>query len=361
MRRSALVVAGLCWLSQLLMSAPALSAEAAVAAQQSAVTPDNERPLLTPPDKNNPTPVHVGLFVEDLRDVDAITSSFSFRGVLTNSWHDPRLAFDPAVEGVTEKIYYGEEALALAEKIWSPRSFPVNQVDQVQITERVFRIEPDGTVHGDANFGLRLAAKFDLRRFPFDQQQLTLEVESFSWDASQLVYVADDSTTGFDDEFEIPEWTIADVSAYEEKVSVVRSTEPFSRLVLTIDLDRQSGFYLWKILLPLLIIVALSWSVFWMVEDRFGMRVRVSATGILTIVAFQFVASQNLPRIGYLTLMDKVMVISFLLLAVTVLQSYIVSRFQDGHPQTALRIDVVSRWLFPLAYVALMSGVLLLA
>jgi predicted ABC-type sugar transport system permease subunit len=96
-----------------------------------------------------------------------------------------------------------------------------------------------------------------------------------------------------------------------------------------------------------------------MVDDKFGVRVRASATGILTIVAFQFVASQNLPRIGYLTVMDKVMVISFLLLAITVLQSYVVSRYQGTHPARALQIDIASRWIFPLAYFGLLAGVLL--
>ena len=157
----------------------------------------------------------------------------------------------------------------------------------------------------------------------------------------------------------MPEWTILGVAAREAQVDVVRSSRPFSRLILTIDIERKSGFYLWKVLLPLLLIVALSWSIFWMVGERFAARVRMSATGILTVVAFQFVASQNLPRVGYLTLMDKIMVISFLLLAITVLESYIVSRFDEEQRNQALRIDRAARWIFPLGYVGLIVLILL--
>jgi hypothetical protein len=92
-----------------------------------------------------------------------------------------------------------------------------------------------------------------------------------------------------------------------------------------------------------------------MVDERFGIRVRTSATGILTVVAYQFVAGQNLPRVGYLTLIDKIMVISFLLLAITVLESYIVSRYGEDERDQAHRIDETARWLFPLTYATLIG------
>jgi len=319
----------------------------------------SEVDLKTPPNSNGPTEVRAGLFVDELRDIDPVQSSYQFRGIVTVSWCDPRHAFDARVEGVEEKVFYGPEAAAQIERGWTARGFPVNQVDDLKITERVIRIRSDGMVSGDLNISVQLSANFDLRRFPFDSQQLTLEIESFTWNAEQVVMVADASKTGFSEDFEIPEWTITGVRAHEERVDVIRSAEPFSRFVLTIDIERKSGFYLWKVMLPLLIIVALSWSIFWMVDEKFGIRVRTSATGILTIVAFQFVASQNLPRVGYLTLIDKVMVISFLLLGVTVLESYVVSRYQASNIDRAHSIDRAARWFFPLTYASLIAIVVL--
>lgn len=321
----------------------------------------SEVDLKTPPNSNGPTEVRAGLFVDELRDIDPVQSSYQFRGIVTVSWCDPRHAFDPRVEGVEEKVFYGPEAAAQIDRGWTARGFPVNQVDELKITERVIRIQADGTVSGDLNISVRLSANFDLRRFPFDSQQLTLEIQSFTWDAEQVVMVADASKTGFAEDFEIPEWTITGVRAHEERVDVIRSTKPYSQFVLTIDIERKSGFYLWKVMLPLLIIVALSWSIFWMLDEKFGIRVRTSATGILTIVAYQFVASQNLPRVGYLTLMDKIMVISFLLLGVTVLESYIVSRYQADNPERAHSIDRAARWIFPLSYATLITIVVLTA
>ena len=311
--------------------------------------------LLAMPDRA-PFPVTAGLFVEDLRDIDAVTDSFRFRGVVRVAWCDPRQAFDPEVAGVEEKTFFGPDAeKVLATSLWSARGFPVNQVDSFQITERIIRVDHTGQVTAAINVTVRLSSPFDLRRFPFDTQLLRFHIESFTFNEDQVVFVADNSMTGFAENFQIPEWTIADVRTHVESVDVSRSSKPFSRLVLTIEIDRQSGFYVWKVMLPLLIIVALSWSVFWMPEEKFGIRVRTTATGILTIVAYQFVAGQALPRLGYLTLMDKIMVGSFVLLGVTVLESYLVSRFPEEERDKAFRIDRAARWVFPLAYASMIA------
>ena len=106
----------------------------------------------------------------------------------------------------------------------------------------------------------------------------------------------------------------------------------------------------------LFVIVMLSWSVFWMSDEPFAGRSRISATGVLTIVAYQFVLAEGLPRVAYLTLLDKLMIVSFGLLAVTVLESLLVSRHPRGSA-AALRIDRAARWVFPVAYVAMIFAV----
>jgi uncharacterized membrane protein len=131
----------------------------------------------------------------------------------------------------------------------------------------------------------------------------------------------------------------------------------FDRFVFEIEVARESRFYLWKVMLPLFIIVAISWSVFWMTDEPLAGRSRITATGVLTIVAYQFVVAEDLPRIAYLTLLDKVMIVSLILLAVTVVQSMIVARYQGDDPVRAARIDRASRWSFPLVYAGLLLAV----
>jgi hypothetical protein len=141
-----------------------------------------------------------------------------------------------------------------------------------------------------------------------------------------------------------------------EEVADVRA-EPYSRLTVEVELNRRSGFYLLKVALPLFFIVALTWSVFWMKDEPLAGRIRISSTGVLTIVAYQFAISNDLPRVSYLTLMDRAMIVSFMLITVTVLESMLVFRYRErGDEARALQIDRTSRWAFPALYVALLAA-----
>jgi hypothetical protein len=289
--------------------------------------------------------------------LDPINSSFRLRGYVRTSWCDPRQGFDPVEEGSDVRVLVGRGVdRAFEQKLWSPGGYPVNAVGEMNITERVLRIYPDGTVEQDINLFVRLENHFDLRRFPFDHQTLQMQIESFLWSSDRVAMVEDPARTGFRSDLDLPEWTIESATGEIIEAQTLRSDRPFSRFVLSIEIARKPGFYLWKVFLPLAIIVALSWSIFWMSSERLASRSRISATGVLTIVAYQFVFAADMPRVGYLTLFDKVMIISFGVLAITVLESMYIDRFQDDDMPRAERIDRRSRWVFPLFY-----GLLVLA
>jgi len=317
--------------------------------------------ITDPPNPNGPTLVGVGFFVKDIREIDPVRDEFQFRGHVRALWCDPRLAFDPGIEGRDEFVFTGDGAVEKLRQIWSAAGYPANQVGELSTSERILRIHHDGTVEQTINVSLHLATPYDLHRFPFDRQTLVMEMESYLWHRDELQLIHDETISGFSAGIAIPEWTIREVRGHVSEVAVMRSDAPFSRYTLEIEIERQPGFYLWKVFLPLIVIVALSWSVFWMTDERFAARSRISATGVLTIVAYQFVFAENLPRVGYLTLLDQVMIGSFVLLAVTVLESLLVDRANRDDPANAIRIDRVSRWLFPAVYAVMLAAIALLA
>jgi hypothetical protein len=318
---------------------------------------EEEGTAIAPPNPSGPTIVGVGFHVNDIRGIDPVANQFQFRGYIRVLWCDPRLSFDPETEGQSERIFMGEQAERERTRIWSPSGYPVNKVGELSSSERVLRIRHDGTVEQTINVSVPLATQFDLRRFPFDRQTLELQVESFAWNRDHLQFVHDETISGFREGIAIPEWGIETVIGQVKEVSVMRSDTPFARYVLEIEIARKPGFYLWKVFLPLVLIVSLSWSVFWMTDERFSNRSRISATGVLTIVAYQFAFAKDLPRIGYLTLLDQIMIGSFILLAVTVVESLLVDRAGKTDPSEAKRIDRTSRWLFPVVYAAMLVAI----
>ncbi len=317
--------------------------------------------ITDPPNPDGPTTVGVGFFVNDIRGIDPVRDEFQFRGYVRVLWCDPRLAFDPEIQGQSELVFTGERAEKKAKQIWLPSGYPVNKVGELEFSERVLRIRRDGTIEQSINVSVPLATHFDLRRFPIDRQILELQVESYLWNRNQLRFVHDETISGFSNGIDIPEWNIQGVNGQVTDLAVMKSDVPFSRYTLEIEIARKPGFYIWKVFLPLIVIVALSWSIFWMTDERFSARSRISATGVLTVVAYQFVFAENLPRVGYLTLLDQVMIGSFGLLAVTVFQSLLVDRANRQDPAKALQIDRVSRWLFPAVYAVMLAATALLA
>ena len=115
----------------------------------------------------------------------------------------------------------------------------------------------------EERFGATLNAELDLSRFPFDQQALDMELQSFVWDRSEISLVRNQAQTGFDDEFETPEWSVTAVEGLIGAGMEVRDDREFSNYTFRIHAERQSGHYLLRLFLPLLFVMAATWLAFW--------------------------------------------------------------------------------------------------
>jgi len=206
----------------------------------------------------------------------------------------------------------------------------------------------DGTVNVRARLRMILRAPLDFREFPFDTQVLPIKVESMMWPVSRMALGTAEEFTGFDDSFEMPEWTLVDLTTSTSQVLRRQEGQTYDRLDFNITIKRQTGYYLWKIMLPMAIIVMLSWVVFWMTQEQLGRRAGISSTGMLTIIAYQFIIAGSLPRFPYLTMMDRFTLIALLAIAATMLINLVGSRLDDARRH---QIDRTCRFVFPTAFV----------
>ena len=126
-------------------------------------------------------------------------------------------------------------------------------------------------------------------------------------------------------------------------------------------MKRDSVFLRRLVTFPLSVIVLLSFSVFWMTREAMADRVSVSFIGILTAVSYQLVMGEAVPHVAYFTLMQGFLMMSFLIMAATVVVNVLVGMANAaGDEARALRIDKRSRWLFPVLWIALVPALLLL-
>jgi Neurotransmitter-gated ion-channel ligand binding domain len=298
-----------------------------------------------PPNPLGATEVGIGLFILEVVEVNEVDNTFTVESYMDNVWCDPRR---PA-SGERE-TYVEEVAKRQLGRGWMPDITFVNQVEKPVVENQELIVEPDGTVEYRQKLNAKLEARYDLRRFPFDDQTLQLEVESFDWPVKNLQLRRVESAVGFSERFEIPEWRAVNVASELDEQQELRDRAKFSELLISLSVDRESGFYLWKIMVPLFLLVATSWSVFWMPGDSLSNRLAISFTGILTIVAYQFVIADVLPKVTYFTLWDVMLTFSFVLMLATVAVSVLVTGLHSRRRVLARQIDDTARVGFPATY-----------
>jgi len=78
------------------------------------------------------------------------------------------------------------------------------------------------------------------------------------------------------------------------------------------DLNRKSFYYILKIILPVIFLVYLSFMVFWIPSRELESKLAVSLGSLLTLVVFQFTFGDDVPKINDFTVLDTMILASYL-------------------------------------------------
>lgn len=281
--------------------------------------------------------------------MNEVDNTFTIEVFMDNVWCDPNR---PAPEQSAE-TFTGTEADERLKDGWNPNITFVDEIKAPSKENQELKLFTDSTVEYQQKLNVTLENRYDLRKFPFDRQKLRIELESFDWPATKLELKREADKVAFSERFEIPEWRAVAVGSDIRDVSEARARTKFSELVVTLEVDRESGFYVWKILVPLVLLVGISWSVFWMSGETLASRIAISFTGILTVVAYQFVINEVLPKVTYFTLWDTILLLSFVLMALTVAVNVLQAVLRIKRRESlANEIDATARVAFPVTYVS---------
>lgn len=312
----------------------------------------NEDATSLPPQR----PVQVTLSVEllEVSQIQDHDEKFEIEFYLYLSWQDPRLAFDADQEG-------RDKRLVPADQIWTPEPELRDDLEVDVQGGRNARVHADGTVTLRQYYRGTMASNFDLHGFPFDRHRLDVPFEAAAGDIDDVLYVAGESSTRKDVTSQaahvVPHgWNLERISADVSQADYPRLGESYSRYVFHLEVTRDPHFYWWAIVLPLLPIVATSWSVFWMDPKEFSSQVGVGVTAMLTVVAYRITIDSSLPPLSYMTRMDYFLLVCQIWVFGAFLMSVVVHvcHAQDTPSMRTLArgISRYCRWLPPLALLA---------
>ncbi len=130
-----------------------------------------------------------------------------------------------------------------------------------------------------------------------------------------------------------PEWELSDQFHYESTVTVNGN----DRLLFVFLYTRLSSYYLYKVVALQVALACLSWPIFFLEPTDFNSRFTIVLTLLLSSVAFLFVINDAVPKVPYLTTLDKVVLWNFFLLFLGGSESFIVyllasPRFHENLP-----------------------------
>ncbi len=121
-------------------------------------------------------------------------------------------------------------------------------------------------------------------------------------------------------------------------------------------IERRPDYYIWSVIVPLLFVVAMSWSAFWIDPEHVEAQLAVAATSMLSLVAFRLAVAQLVPPLSYFTCLDVFTIGATTLVFLTLVEVGTTSFLQQqGSHDVAVRLDTHARWVLPLLLVVLLS------
>ena len=118
--------------------------------------------------------------------------------------------------------------------------------------------------------------------------------------------------------------------------------------------QRQIGYFILKIIIPLVLIVTMSWVVFWIDPKEAGIQFSVSMTSMLTLIAYRFAVGGFLPKISYMTRLDVFILMSTILVFTSLVEVLLTSTLaRADRLEMARRIDLWARLVFPATFTLL--------
>jgi hypothetical protein len=217
----------------------------------------------------------------------------------------------------------------------------------------VLEVTDDGKpnrVHAEIKHLVRIYNAMDLRKFPYDEQAFTIEIEieGQDTDAVRFAEFGDDVLVAdalykrcvfqdmmlISDEDRRLEWKF-----YETDRASSRRKMALSGLHIDLTFKRNASYYNWNVSSIMFLISSFALTG-WAIEvDSPSDRLGVDFTLLLTAVAFKLVIASMLPPVAYLTVLDKyVMLCLFFISVATVAHALVPAIFAE---EAAVDADVI--------------------
>ena len=161
----------------------------------------------------------------------------------------------------------------------------------------------------------RIRNTFDLKTFPFDKQTLTIYLKNDINDIYEYRALVSDYTMRkaleFKNKNSIEGWNIIKADAQYYISRDKNKSSYHDGIKLEFEIERKSRYYIYKIILPIILILTVCWSAVWINPKEIESRLTITIVCLLSLIAYNFVIDSDMPKLEYLTIMDYIILISY--------------------------------------------------
>ena len=273
--------------------------------------------------------IQAGVYATSTYDLDLSIPSYSANGYVWLHWDEALQQYlEEQNQSINERITLVNGLLSDAEPVLTPLGpQPVQQADgsYYQLFTYLGRFYID---------------KASFRHFPFVTVSLPLVLEmedvEGSFDYTNLRFEADVQNSGMGLFAGIigwlnRGWSIAEYRHnYATNFGLGGSADDYSLIVYDISFGTSAWSAFWRLMLPLLVVMAMVLLVFKVRADEQDARAGIPVTVLLTLVFLQQTYRDELPDLPFLTFLDQVYVVAYVVtLLAFVLVIYIGRRYGE--------------------------------
>lgn len=292
--------------------------------------------------------IPVGIYITSLYALDIPEKKFTVSAWIWST-------YDPALLPEDYKFYNKIE-------ITNARTWEVIENENFTIKNS------DGTVHTMTKFTAEINQDWNVKYFPFDKQNVTINIESIEMDSKQMKFIPDTANSLVSDELELTGWNVSPIQlrSFDYKYPTTFGIQSgakgvYPRMSFVIPIERNGTRIFWTYFLGFFVSYIIICILYFFNGGLIESRVGLIMTALFAVVGNKYTIDLLLPSNDVFTLSDLIQVASFAIVGIGLLSSVmIVYLMKKEMEKLALRIDLFITWLVTIGYpLVILYGVLM--
>ena len=129
---------------------------------------------------------------------------------------------------------------------------------------------------------------------------------------------------------------------------------------LVFEIERKSRYYVFKIIMPIILILIVCWSAVWIKPKDLESKLTITIVCLLSLIAYNFVIDADLPKLEYLTVMDYIILVSYVYATIPTFLSIITNNFLNTKNQKIIYLTNITKRFGLLSYIILIFLILII-